>query len=101
MLAGPDNQTYRWLEFPKVVKPETLRAVERIADYRVPSIADRWALGSPEKVRKMEADGTLIPRLKAQHKLEVRTLSDARVAGRMADVPDSEILAMHEVPQLP
>ena len=100
MLAGPDDQTYRWLEFPNLVKRETVSAVERIG-YRAPMIADRWALGSPKKVKAMEADGTLIEKIRAQHKLEIRTLSDARVAGRMADVPDSEILAMNEIPQLP
>jgi hypothetical protein len=68
---------------------------------RVQQIADRWASGSPKKVKAMEASGTLLARLKEQADLENETISNARVGGAMSDVPDSEILALNEIPQLP
>lgn len=99
--TGVGSENEFWLDLPRVVKAETVRMIEQNLSLRGWQIADRWALGSPKKVKRMEAAGTLIPRLKEQQKLEAGIISDARVAGRMSDTPDSEILAMHEIPLLP
>jgi len=58
-------------------------------------------MGAASTVREMERAGTLIPSLKAQQKLEADLISDARVSGRNQDLPDSEILALYEIPLLP
>lgn len=101
MLTGPDKGNFQFLALPKVVAPETVQAALKSLSLRGWQIADRWALGAPKKVKAMEAAGTLIPKLKEQQKLEAETISDARVAGRMADVPDSEILALQDISLLP
>jgi len=99
--TGVEPDTRFWLDLPRVVKPETVRAIEKLLGQRAWQIADRWAAGAPEKVKEMEADGTLLERLREQAKLEAETISDARVGGAFSDVPDSEILAMHEIGPLP
>ena len=93
-------QDHSLLSAPRVLKPATVKAV-LAASPRVQQIADRWASGSPKKVKSMEAAGTLLPRLKEQAELETSTIVDARMGGAMSDTPDSEILALHEIPQLP
>jgi len=82
-------------------KQETLKAIFAGGSVRVRQVADRWASGSPKKVKEMEAAGTLLPRLKEQAELENSTISDARVGGAMNDTPDSEILALYDIPALP
>jgi hypothetical protein len=99
--TGVDPDTRFWLDLPRLAKAETIRAIEKQLGQRAWQIADRWAAGAPEKVKEMEADGTLLERLREQTKLEAETISDARVGGAFSDVPDSEILALHEIPQLP
>ena len=89
------------MTLPNVVAPETVRAVVKNLSLRGWQIAERWASGSPKKVKQMEAAGSLISKLKEQQRLELETISDARVSGRMSDVPDSEILAQHEIHLLP
>lgn len=101
MLTGPDKTDFQFLALPNVVAPATVQAALQNLSLRGWQIADRWALGSPKKVQRMEKAGSLIPMLKEQQKLEAQTVSDARVGGRMQDVPDSEILAQHEIPPLP
>jgi len=93
-------QDHSLLSAPHVLKPATLKDVLR-QSLRVQQIADRWASGSPKKVKSMEAAGTLLPRLREQAELETSTIVDARIGGRMSDTPDSEILALHDIPQLP
>ena len=91
-----------YLEYAaRVVKPETLREITRMLGAPGWSIADRWALSVPIKMRQMEADGTLVPMLLKQETLEVETIVDARSEGIPMDTPDSEILAMNEIPLLP
>ena len=99
--TGVAPYTRRWLDFPRVVQPKTVRVIEKDLSLRGWQIADRWAAGTADRVRAMEADGTLLPRLKEQADLEARTIADARVGGAFQDVSDSEILALHEIPQLP
>lgn len=101
ILTGPDKDDFQFLALPKVVAPETVIAALKNLSLRGWQIADRWALGAPATVKVMEKVGTLIPSLKEQQKLEAETISDARVGGRMQDLPDSEILALHEIPLLP
>ena len=88
------------LDAPRVLKPATVKAV-LAESLRAQQIADRWAAGAPHAVRDMEADGTLLSRIKEQADLESQTISDARIGGAYSDTPDSEILAMYEVPLLP
>lgn len=99
--TGVAPDTRRWLDFPRVVQPKTVRVIEKDLSLRGWQIADRWAAGAPDMVRAMEANGTLLPRLKEQADLEARTIADARVGGAYNDTPDSEILALYEIPQLP
>lgn len=101
MLTGPDKGDFQFLALPNVVAPETVQAALKNLSLRGWQIADRWALGAPDTVKAMEMVGTLIPSLKEQQKLEAETISDARVGGRMQDIPDSEILALQEIPSLP
>ncbi|HXF65631.1 MAG TPA: hypothetical protein VNK67_02885 [Burkholderiales bacterium] len=88
------------LMYAKRFKPETVKAVLQ-ESLRVQQIADRWVSGAPKKVKAMEAEGTLLQRLREQAELENQTIADAQVGGRIMDVPDSEILAMYEIPLLP
>jgi hypothetical protein len=99
--AAYSAQQFAWLDLPTVVRPDTLRNIEQQLSLRGWQIADRWAAGAPAKVRRMQADGTLLARLKEQAALEARTISDARIGGCFSDVPDSELLAMNEIPILP
>lgn len=101
MLTGPDKGDFQFLALPNVVAPETEMAALKNLSLRGWQIADRWALGAPATVKAMEKAGTLIPCLKEQQMLEAATISDARVGGRMQDLPDSEILALHNIPLLP
>lgn len=83
----------------KVLKPATVKSL-LAESLRAQLIADRWASASPKKVREMERDGTLLPRLREQANVENRTIVDARTGGAMSDVPDSEILALNDIPLL-
>jgi hypothetical protein len=85
----------------KLLKPETVARLLREVGNRGWQIADRWASGWPRKTRELEAAGTLIDWLKAQANLEDETISDARVGGANSDLPDSEILALHDIPEYP
>jgi hypothetical protein len=87
------------LHAPKVLKPETVKSLAG-KPLRVQQIADRWASGSPTKMKALEANGSLLERLKEQSDVEGKVLADARVGGAMSDVPDHEILAMNEVEPL-
>jgi len=92
----------QYLQFAAdVVKPETLREISRMLGAPGYSIADRWALSVPTKMRKMEAAGTLVPMLLKQETLEMETISDARADGIPMDTPDSEILQMYEIRLIP
>lgn len=84
-----------------VVSAKTLTEISH--RLRLPgwTIADRWALAVPEKMRQLEARGELLTKLAAQEQLETDTISDARADGISLDTPDSEILAMHEIQPLP
>ena len=93
-------QDHSLLDAPNVLKAETVKLLMR-EPLRVQKIADRWASGSPKKVRQFEASGTLFPKLREQAQLEAEMISDAKMGGRFSDVPDSEILAMYEIPLLP
>jgi hypothetical protein len=97
----PAPRDFAWLDLPRVVCPETVAAIENSLSLRGWQIADRWAAGAPAMVKRLEAEGTLLARLKEQADLEAETISDARISGRFHDVPDSELLAMYEIPALP
>lgn len=101
MLNRLENDNFQFLALPKVVTSETVQAVLGNLALRGWQIADRWAMGAPATVKAMERAGTLLPSLKEQQKLESEIISDARVSGKNQDVPDSEILAQHEVQLLP
>lgn len=68
---------------------------------RVQQIAGRWALGAPDKVNQLEADGFLLQRLKEQADLEETILAGARVSGAFSGVSDQEILRQHGISELP
>lgn len=101
MLNKPENDNFQFLALPKVVAPETVQAVVSKLSLRGWQIAERWAMGAPVTVKAMERSGNLISSLKEQQNLESDIISDARVSGRNQDVPDSEILALHEIQLLP
>ena len=97
LLSMPNTHN---LLHAKRFKPETVRLI-LAESLRVQQIADRWVAGVPKKVKVMEENGTLLQRLREQADVENRTISAARTGGQMMDVPDNEILALHEIPQLP
>jgi hypothetical protein len=85
---------------PRVLKPATLKAL-RGQPMSVQNVVDRWASGSPTKVKALESNGKLLERAKEQAALERKTVADARVGGAMSDVPDFEILQAAEIDLLP
>jgi len=96
-----DPNHYGMMSLPwSGVKLATVRALQS-QPLRVQQIADRWASGSREQVRVLEAKGQLLERLKEQSALEGKVLADARLCGAFSDVPDHEILAMNEIEALP
>lgn len=91
-----DRQTYPLEIARKVLKPETINDV-RSGGYTSLgySILDRWALNSPEELKKLEAMGNFDFDLKlyGQQQTEARALSSeaARLAS-LRGMSDSEIL---------
>ena len=91
-----DRQTCPLEIARKVLKPETINDV-RSGGYtlRGYSILDRWALNSPEELKKLETQGDTEFRLKlyGQQQTEARALSSetARQAS-LRGMSDSEIL---------
>jgi hypothetical protein len=88
------------LAAPKVLKPASLKAL-RGQPMSVQNVVDRWASGSPTKVKALEAHGKLLERAKEQAAIERKVLADARASGAMSDVPDFEILQAAEIDLLP
>lgn len=91
-----DRQTYPLEIARKVLKPEMIREVKSGGfSNSAYLILDRWALNSPEKLRKLEMEGdlALLVRLDQQQTLEKRTLSSesARQAS-LRGMSDFEIL---------
>ncbi|WP_046385084.1 hypothetical protein [Pseudomonas veronii] len=63
-------------------------------------ILDRWALSSPEQLRKLEADGEviLLGRLLEQQEIEHQVLSStAGLEQRSRGLAEHEVLALHEI----
>ena len=62
----------------RVLKPETLAAVRGLADYSLRGwrILDRWALNSPDALRRLESEGevVLLGRLLEQQRIEQRAI---------------------------
>ena len=91
-----DRQTYPLEIARKVLKPETINDV-RSGGYTSLgySILDRWALNSPDELKRLEAEGNLALqiRLDQQQAIEKRTLCNesARQAS-LRGMSDSEIL---------
>ena len=91
-----DRQTYPLEIARKVLKPEMIREV-RSAGFGNSAylILDRWALNSPEKLRKLEMEGdlALIVRLDQQQTLEKQTLnSESARQASLRGMSDFEIL---------
>lgn len=91
-----DRQTWPLEIARKVLKPETINDV-RSGGYTSLgySILDRWALNSPEELKKLETMGTLnlLVTLDQQTTIENRALSSetARLAS-LRGMSDSEVL---------
>ncbi len=91
-----DRQTYPLEIARKVLKPETINDV-RSGGYTLLgySILDRWALNSPDELKKLEAmgDAEFMLKLYGQQQTEARALSSetARQAS-LRGMSDSEIL---------
>lgn len=91
-----DRQTYPLEIARKVLKPETINDV-RSEGYTLLgySILDRWALNSPDELKKLEAmgDAEFMLKLYGQQQTEARALSSetARQAS-LRGMSDSEIL---------
>lgn len=91
-----DRQTYPLEIARKVLKPETINDV-RSGGYTSLgySILDRWALNSPDELRKLEAQGDIpfMVKLYGQQQTEAGALSSetARQAS-LRGMTDSEIL---------
>lgn len=90
-----DRQTYPLEIARKVLKPETINDV-RSGGYTSLgySILDRWALNSPEELKKLEAMGTLdlLVTLDQQATIENRALSsETSRQASLRGMSDSEI----------
>ena len=73
-----------------VFKPETASEIERMG-HLSSQIADRSAGGWPKRVKKLDAEGRLIPALKDQAEIEAKVL---------AETPNMTHLARHEINQM-
>ena len=78
----------------ELVNPATVNLIEQGTSLRGKQIADRWASTAPDRMLELEANGTLVDRLKKQQTVENSALSDARVHEANRGLPESEILAM-------
>lgn len=80
----------------RVLKPETLAAVRDLADFSLRGwrILDRWALNSPDELRRLEAEGevVLLGQLLEQQRIEQRAV-DRQPVG----MPELEALAIAKV----
>lgn len=77
----------------RVLQPETLAAVRGLADFSLQGwrILDRWALNSPDALRRLESEGevVLLGRLLEQQRIEQRAV-DRQPVG----MPEMEALAL-------
>lgn len=73
---------------PKMYPPEIRKAVDLMAPLAI-EIANRWALGWPETVKELLAEGAYLDALKAQEEQEREVLSE----------PGNSHLARHEIVQ--
>lgn len=76
-----------------VLKPETLDAIVRLG-FMAQTVAERWTSGWKKKVLAMEADGSLLERIKDQAERETEVMSSAQVGGA------NNHLAMHEIMEM-
>lgn len=80
----------------RVLKPETLAAVRGLADFSLRGwrILDRWALNSPDALRRLESEGevVLLGQLLEQQRIEQRAV-DRQPVG----LPEMEALAIAKV----
>ena len=74
----------------QVFKPETANQIEQMG-LTATQIADRWAGGWPKRVKKLEAEGRLLPALKEQAEKE------GEVKARALNMTH---LANHEINQM-
>lgn len=79
-----------------LLKPETRRQIADMGP-NAESIVDRWLGGWPKRTVAMEADGTLIPRLKSQLETEMNLLADARTGGSLNHLAEHEIMELYGV----
>lgn len=79
-----------------VLRPETLDAVRRLPDFsrRGWCILDRWALNSPDALRRLEAEGEviLLGRVLEQQRIEQRVIDLQPV-----DMPEPDALVIAKV----
>lgn len=73
-----------------LLKPETLRAIAKLGK-TADAIADRWAVGWPTQTKAMEADGTLIYRLKEAAEVEAGAIALHRAGGENSHLADGEL----------
>jgi len=79
-----------------VLKPETLDAIVRLGN-TAQTVAERWTSGWKKKVLAMEADGSLLPRLKEQAEREAEALSSAQVGGANNHLAKHEIMELYDI----
>jgi len=80
----------------RVLRPETIATVRSLADYSLRGwrILDRWALNSPDELRRLESEGevVLLGQLLKQQRIEQRAVDRQPV-----DMPEMEALAIAKV----
>lgn len=85
-----------------VLANASIESVLRSSSYHARGwqILDRWAFNSPERLRRLEADGEviLLGRLLEQQEIEHQVLSSALgLEQRSRGLAEHEVLALHEI----
>src|SRR4030065_2944 len=75
---------------------ETLDASVRMGSM-AQTVAERWVSGWKKQVLAMEADGSLLTRIKDQADREAEVMSEARVGGALNHRADHEIAQMYDL----
>jgi len=96
-VPGSDERAPAMMYAHRILKPETISAAAKLGPI-ADQILDRWAMGWKAKLKAMEKDGTLLPRLKEQAEAEKDALMRGREGGQNSHLSDAEIQEIYGPP---